>query len=395
MAQGKKGKPRTSKGKTIVKKVKRPSTQAPVPKLEPISVLPASKSTIPLASQLLVQDNFNRVLFSVHDLFKNTPDAGRDLLLKKPSLDDSDQWRHLVTQTKLGPQVGELETAIKQLKSEINQKAQALLEQSFDAKEKGKQIRALRRNIKALSEKQSLSHLLNRVGGDAREKLLSSPAFRALFDQDSPHYAFVLSIDIRRSTELMLKAREPKLYAEFIIALASQLRETILENYGIFDKFTGDGILAFFPDFYSGEDGGYFAIKAASDCHRIFAAHYEANKRCFISILKDIGLGIGVDYGQVQIVQIGGDFTVVGTPVVYACRMGGAEARHTYINQPAFEQLFEKYSAVFDFESREIEIKHEGATLAYNVELNGKPYSPALPEWGTPVDSSDSPTDGE
>jgi len=298
-------------------------------------------------------------------------------------IDNSVLKEYLITRTKIRPKVGELESEINKLKSEINQKAQALLEQELDANQKEKQIRELESKLKALGEKQSLSHLLNRVRSSAQQKLLSSTKFRALFDQDSPRQAYVLSIDIRRSTELMLKAREPKLYAQFIITLASRLRDVILENYGIFDKFTGDGILAFFPEFYSGKDAGYFAVKAASDCHKIFTAHYEANKHCFISILKDIGLGIGIDYGQVQIVQIGGDFTVVGTPVVYACRMGGADARHTFINQPAFEQLFDKYSAICDFDSREIDIKHEGKTLAYSVELNGKKYSPILPEWNT------------
>lgn len=49
----------------------------------------------------------------------------------------------------------------------------------------------------------------------------------------------------RLSTELMLKAREPRLYAEFIITLAKRLRQSVLDNYGVFGKFTDDGILAF------------------------------------------------------------------------------------------------------------------------------------------------------
>ncbi len=84
---------------------------------------------------------------------------------------------------------------------------------------------------------------------------------------------------------------------------------------------------------------------------------------------------------QALLEQIGADFTVVGTPVVYACRMGGADAGQTYINQPAFEKLFGSYSAVCDFEEGEITIKHEGKTLAYSVELNGKEFEPKLPDW--------------
>lgn len=286
-------------------------------------------------------------------------------------------------QIQLRPQLGELESQISKLKAEIDEKAHALLEQTHDAKQKEEQLKELEVKFQALSEKQSLSHLLTRVGSAAQQKLLDSPEFRSLFDRDAPCLAYVLSIDIRRSTELMLKAREPKLFAEFITTLASKLRNVVLESYGIFDKFTGDGILAFFPEFYSGSDAGYFALAAASSCHQVFAEHYEKNKHCFTSVLKEIGLGIGLDYGLVQIVQIGGEFTVVGTPVVYACRMGGAEAQHTYLNQPAFEQLFEKYSSVCDFDQCEIDIKHEGKTLAYSVELNGKGYSPTTPSWNS------------
>lgn len=290
------------------------------------------------------------------------------------------------------PEAGEFASEISRLKSEINDKTHALLKQEVSGKDKEKRIQELQTDLEALKEKQNLSHLLSRVGSEAQNKLLSSPDFRALFTEESPHPSYVLSIDIRRSTELMLKARNPRLYAEFITGLARELRDEILGNYGIFDKFTGDGILAFFPAFYTGNDAGYFVLKAAHNCHRLFEEHYNANKHCFTSILKDIGLGIGIDYGEVQLVQIGADFTVVGTPVVYACRMGGAEAGHTYINQPAFEKLFESYSAICDFDECEITIKHEGRTLAYGVELNGKEFDAEAPEW-TKTDQTASVSD--
>jgi class 3 adenylate cyclase len=288
-------------------------------------------------------------------------------------------------------QLGALESEMTRLRSEINEKAQALSEQTLDAKEKETQIGQLKTQLDSLAEKQRLSHLLNRVGTPAQQKLLDSVEFRSQFDRDSPCPAYVLSIDIRRSTELMLKARDAKLFAQFLMSLAGKLRQVVLDHYGIFDKFTGDGILAFFPEFYSGSDAGYFALKAASACHDEFVSHYESHKHCFVSVLREIGLGIGLDYGWVQVVQLGGDFTVVGTPVVYACRMGGADAGHTYVNQPAFEQLFERYSAICDFDKCEIDIKHEGRTLAYSVQLNGKEHEPTLPDWNGSKESSPTP----
>lgn len=152
--------------------------------------------------------------------------------------------------------------------------------------------------------------------------MLASDEFRRLFESGSPRNAFVMSVDIRRSTELMLKAREAEQFAAFITGLCTRLTQIVLDSYGVFDKFSGDGILAFFPDFYSGEDAGYYAMTAAARCHKAFEEHYARSRTFFTSVLKDTGLGIGIDYGQVHLVQVAGGLTVVGAPVVYACRMG-------------------------------------------------------------------------
>ena len=138
-----------------------------------------------------------------------------------------------------------------------------------------------------LERKMLLSYILPNVCEAARQKMLDSEEFRSLFENSAFCNSFVLSIDIRRSTELMLKAREARRFAEFIIQLCSQLSRIVINNYGVFDKFTGDGVLAFFPDFYSGKDGGLLAIKAALECHRFFAEHYRSHRNCFSSVLSD------------------------------------------------------------------------------------------------------------
>ncbi|HVR39510.1 MAG TPA: adenylate/guanylate cyclase domain-containing protein [Thermoanaerobaculia bacterium] len=274
-----------------------------------------------------------------------------------------------------------LESEISALRNEISEKVQTLRDQTLDAQQKDAHIQDLEANLAQFESKQSLAHLLDRVEPDAQRKLLSSADFRALFERDQPCPAYVLSIDVRRSTELMLKARQPRLFAQFMTGLARQLRSIVISNYGVFDKFTGDGVLAFFPDFYSGVDAGLFALQAAEQAHTAFVAHYQQHKHCFVSILRDVGLGIGLDFGDVQVVQIATDLTVVGTPVVYACRMSGADAGRTYVNQPAYEQLAERYSAFCEFSATELDIKNEGATLAYAVRLNGRPYTTSVPGW--------------
>jgi class 3 adenylate cyclase len=279
----------------------------------------------------------------------------------------------------------ELESQLTHLRTDVDQKAQALRELEAGSAEKDQAILELQQIVSQLSQTQRFAHLLAHVETAAQKKLLESADFRREFERDESCDAFVMSIDIRRSTELMLKARDAKLFAEFLLGLTRILREIVLVNHGVFDKFTGDGVLAFFPTFYSGCDAGLLVLQAAEQAHAAFRSHYNAHRHCFLTVRTDVGLGIGVDFGRVQVVQIESEFTVVGTPVVYACRMGGAEAGQTLVNQPAYEQLSLAHSVVCDFAAVELEIKHEGRALAYAARLNGRPYSLAAPPWLEPA----------
>jgi class 3 adenylate cyclase len=273
-----------------------------------------------------------------------------------------------------------LASEIAKLRSEIAKKSKQIAELSSDAANKEEKLASLTEDFNRLKEAESIAHLLNRVGEQGKFLIKNDESFRNQFRSGTPCDAFVLSIDIRKSTELMLKAADPRLYAQFILGLVINLRECVLKNFGVFDKFTGDGILGFFPDFYSGKDSGYFAVKTATECHDLFSMHYNENMYIFNSVLLETGLGIGLDFGKVQIVDIGSEITVVGAPVVYACRMSGAKAGHTFVNYPAFTKLNSGYDT-FTFQRQEINIKHEGNSLAYSVTLNGKPHEIIPPEW--------------
>ncbi len=241
--------------------------------------------------------------------------------------------------------------------------------------------------------KEKINHIIPRICEAGRELLFKSDAFKALFADARSCQSVVVSIDIRRSTELMLKARKPELFAKFITELTQKLSSIIISNYGVFDKFTGDGILAFFPDFYSGKNSLYFALKAAEECHQAFREHYNNSRSCFNVFIKDAGLGIGVDYGQVTLVNTNNELTVVGIPVVYACRMSGAKAGDTILNQPALELAEELYSTQIKVIETEINIKNEGTAVAYKLEINEKGLTIGKPDWqelikeyGPPVD---------
>lgn len=269
------------------------------------------------------------------------------------------------------------------LQQRLEDQAKAFHEAKISAKEKEIKIGELERTLTELKEKERVSFVLSRVRPEAQKMLLQDKTFRKKFLDQKQCTAFVMAVDIRRSTELMLKARTPQAFAHFITDLSSELMGIVTEAYGVFDKFTGDGILAFFPDFYTGKDAAYYVIRACDQCHQAFDRLYRASRKSFSSVLKDVGLGIGIDYGQVHLVQVAGGLTVVGEPVVYACRLSGASAGSTLLNQPAYEIVSEGFASLCFIRETDIEIKHEGNMLAYDVKLNGKPHSPAIPEWQT------------
>lgn len=278
----------------------------------------------------------------------------------------------------------ELTETISRLQIEIDEKLAELRREKHDAASKAGTIRELENTIAQLKERGGLTLLLTRVNQEAQNELLKSEDFHAQFLDAAPCNMFVMSVDIRRSTELMLKARTPQRFAAFITELCRELENIVKECYGVFDKFTGDGILAFFPEFFSGEDAAFYAIQAASRCHAMFSAKYREFRTSFSAILNDVGLGIGIDYGPANLAQMAGGLTVVGVPVVYACRLGGAPLGKTLLNQPAFERITEKLSAVCFLRETELDLKHEGKALAYEVVLNGRQYVPKRPTWLSP-----------
>jgi class 3 adenylate cyclase len=273
------------------------------------------------------------------------------------------------------------------LQRKLQQEAQALRTERKTAAERQKEVETLRKTIEDLNEKQQLAFLLERVRPEAHKALLESVEFRNKFLGGGESDVFVMSVDIRRSTELMLKARQPQQFASFITGLCNDLMAIVRDNFGVVDKFTGDGILAFFPTFFSGEDCGHWATRAAAMCHQAFSKRYSESRGYFSTVLVDVGLGIGIDFGQAQLVQVAGGLTVVGAPVVYACRLSGGPANTTLLNQPAFEQINSRYSSAFFLEESEIEIKNEGRILAYAVRPNGRGSVPALPGWTTSTPS--------
>lgn len=190
----------------------------------------------------------------------------------------------------------------------------------------------------------------------------------------------ILSVDIRNSTHLMGKAVSEEKFGEFLALLTETFKTVILENNGIYDKFTGDGVICYFPEFYSGKDYLYYAIKASQELHNSFKKIYFKCANCFTILIKDAGLGIGIDSGLVLLKLIADDITVIGNPVINACRLNGAPAYNTYVNNQAYHQIISKYHNIFKITELEYDYKHEGKIIIHKIEFAEKiTFKPELP----------------
>lgn len=268
------------------------------------------------------------------------------------------------------------------LTAKTRQLNETTLKLAKETKDKEKAISDYAEAKKDLDMLKTKMHVISRVSKEAQDKIYQSKEFYKLFADEKECDAVVVSIDIRRSTELMLKARTPKEFSKFITELSKRLSQCIIQNFGIFDKFTGDGILAFFPKFYSGEEAILRALKATEECHEIFREHYNNSRSAFNVFIKDVGLGIGIDYGIVTLVNTSNELTVVGIPVVYACRMSGAQAGDTLLNDAAKQEVVNLCADKIIIEETEINIKNEGLAAAYKIKVHPSTYiHMSLPDW--------------
>jgi class 3 adenylate cyclase len=174
---------------------------------------------------------------------------------------------------------------------------------------------------------------------------------------DNEIEAAVISIDIRKSTELMLKADDNLKFSAFITEIVEELILIIKKNYGIIEKFTGDGVLAFFPKNYSGENSVLHVVNAAYECHEKFNDVYSKHRNNFAAVLSNTGLGIGIDYGKIVIKNINRAINIIGRPVVYACRMSGISAKKTALNVKAYEEVYKVTGNTQIFYPEELSLK--------------------------------------
>src|SRR5690348_5733181 len=119
--------------------------------------------------------------------------------------------------------------------------------------------------------------------------------------------------------------------------------EIIFQHGGTLDKFIGDAIMALWGAPIHHEDDPDRAVKAAMEMEQVLE---QLNVKWKAQGRPKVGIGIGINYGEVFAGNIGSDrrleYTVIGDAVNTASRLcSKAAANEILISQQFFEQLEE------------------------------------------------------
>ena len=164
---------------------------------------------------------------------------------------------------------------------------------------------------------------------DWQERFHTDELLDAVIDGE-PIQMFVMAADIRESTTLMKEAIRFERFAAVMDRFVTSVRRGITRSGGWFDKFTGDGFLAYwivqaaptdeFEERFvqTAGDLAHTAHSLVDLFHRRVMADFRSNSR---NLSGGVGLSMGLDAGPGYLMKIADELTVVGPPVVGAVRM--------------------------------------------------------------------------
>jgi class 3 adenylate cyclase len=193
---------------------------------------------------------------------------------------------------------------------------------------------------------------------DWDERFRTEELLDAIIDT-TPLQMFVMAADIRESTMLMKEAVRFEDFARVMDKFVSAVRSGIGMPGGWFDRFTGDGFLAYWV-VQSAPTAVYQQrfVEAAGNLahtaneliqlfHRRVLVDFRRNSR---NLSDGVGLAMGLDAGPGFLVEIAGDLTVVGPPVVGAVRMVNAATRPQEIVANVFlgEHLHDEQERIYE-----------------------------------------------
>ncbi len=162
---------------------------------------------------------------------------------------------------------------------------------------------------------------------DLVEKIMDSSFILHMSNADT----LVMVADIRRSQDLITYGLSPEFYREQIFGFLDEVKRILRKNFGIYDRFTGDGFIAYFNQYVCEQEGHDYYEMTLDACKRIqtFSEQYFENWSNKIRKIpvEPIGLSLGIDSGIVNFKDIDGQFFAIGDACVWATRMCNAGKR--------------------------------------------------------------------
>jgi class 3 adenylate cyclase len=200
--------------------------------------------------------------------------------------------------------------------------------------------------------------LANHAPPDWEERFARDELLDAIIDT-TPLQMFVMAADIRESTLLMKEAVRFEQFAKIMDKFVSAVRSGIGTPGGWFDKFTGDGFLAYWivpttpKEAYQQrfvDAAGNLAHTAHELIELFHARVLEDFRRNSRNLSDGVGLSIGLDAGPGFLVEIAGEVTLVGPPVVGAVRMVNAASRpqEIFANVYLGEHLHDEQGGIYE-----------------------------------------------
>ncbi len=153
----------------------------------------------------------------------------------------------------------------------------------------------------------------------------------------------VMFIDIRGFTPIS-ESLEPEEVVDILNEYLTMATEEIIKNYGVLDKYIGDGIMALFNVPYAMDEPEFACIKAAvaikSKSEMLYKKLYEKYE-------KGVEFGIGINCGNAIVGNIGSekrmDYTAIGDTVNTAARLeSNAKRGQILISEELYSRVADK-----------------------------------------------------
>lgn len=155
--------------------------------------------------------------------------------------------------------------------------------------------------------------------------------------------------DIRKSQDLMTYAPSPEYFSKMMLNFMKTSRQLIKDNFGIFDKFTGDGFLAYFNQLVCERVNKDYLECFVNFVDQQIDYSHKHFKKWTSSLRKkphgSCGLTIGADIGNIDFRVMDGHLFAIGDTIVWANRVCSAgKVNDILVNNILFNNLREKMS---------------------------------------------------